>query len=54
MYVKIMVTMEKENPIIINYCTVKVDIWPISPRCVRIYIVKITSTFSNLVPVLLD
>ncbi len=29
-------------------------IWPISPRCVRIYIVKITSIFSNLVPVLLD
>ncbi len=26
----------------------------ISPRCGRIYIVKITSTFSNLVPVLLD
>ncbi len=29
-------------------------IWFISPRCVRIYIVKITSTFSNLVPVFLD
>ncbi len=29
-------------------------IWPISPRCVRIYIVKITSIFSNLVPILLD
>ncbi len=29
-------------------------IWPFLPRCIIIYIVKITSTFSNLVPELLD